>query len=134
MTQAGQEDVEAGTMIPVLAFSDKAFEGFYKSDGPITVPSVAGEAKDPALDAGKDYSGSILPAGGFIAVRIGADQAWIDEIIQISKDVWADPEYSDWIGEIMLNRYEVYGEDANAFPGRSLRKALTAFETLSGQQ
>ncbi len=47
-------------MIPVLAFSDKAFEGFTGPDGPITVPSVAGEAKDPALDAGKDYSGSIL--------------------------------------------------------------------------
>ena len=41
-TQAGQEDVEAGTMIPVLAFSDKAFEGFTGPDGPITVPSVAG--------------------------------------------------------------------------------------------
>ena len=133
-TQAGQEDVEAGTMIPVLAFSDKAFEGFTGPDGPITVPSVAGKAKDPALDAGKDYSGSILPAGGFIAVRTGADQAWIDEIIQISKDVWAYPEYSDWIGEIMLNRYEVYGEDANAFLEEACEKALTAFETLSGQQ
>ena len=133
-TQAGQEEVEAGTMIPVLAFSDKAFEGFTGPDGPITVPSVAGDAKDPALDAGKDYSGSILPAGGFIAVRTGADQAWIDEIVQISKDVWAEPEYSDWIGEIMLNRYEVYGEDAKAFLEEGCAKALAAFETLSGQQ
>lgn len=133
-TQAGQEDVEAGTMIPLLAFSDKAFEGFAGPDGPIEVPGVAGDVKDPALSPDMDYSGSILPAGGFIAVRTGAEQAWIDEIAQISKDVWADPEYSDWIGEIMLNRYEVYGEDAKAFLEEGCAKALAAFETLSGQQ
>ena len=69
-----------------------------------------------------------------MAKELGKDQAWIDEIIQISKDVWADPEYSDWIGEIMLNRYEVYGEDANAFLEEACEKALPAFETLSGQQ
>ncbi len=34
----------------------------------------------------------------------------------------------------MLNRYEVYGEDANAFLEEACEKALTAFETLSGQQ
>lgn len=133
-TQAGQEDVEAGTMIPVLAFSDRAFEGFVGPDGPVEVPGVAGDVKDPALDPSKDYTGSILPGGGFIAVRTGADQAWIDEIIQISKDVWAAPEYSDWIGEILLNKYEVYGEDANAFLEEACAKALAAFETLSGQQ
>lgn len=41
---------------------------------------------------------------------------------------------ANWIGEIMLNRYEVYGEDANAFLEEACEKALTAFETLSGQQ
>lgn len=133
-TQAGQEDVEAGTMIPLLAFSEKAFDGFVGPAGPIEVPGVAGDVKDPALSPVKDYSGSILPAGGFIAVRAGADEAWIDEIVGISKDVWADPEYSDWIGEIMLNRYEVYGDDANAFLEEACAKALAAFETLSGQQ
>lgn len=133
-TQAGQEDVEAGTMIPVLAFSDRKFEGFVGPDGPIEVPGVAGDVKDPALDPAKDYTGSILPGGGFIAVRTGADQAWIDEVAQISKDVWADPEYSDWIGEILLNKYEVYDKDAKAFLEEACAKAVAAFETLSGQQ
>lgn len=133
-TQAGQEDVEAGTMVPVLAFSDKKFEGFVGPDGPVEVPGIAGDAKDPALNADTDYSGSILPAGGFIAVRTGADQAWIDEIAQISKDVWAAPEYSDWIAEIMLNKSEAYGDDAKAYLEGGCAKALTAFETLSGQQ
>ncbi|WP_125142641.1 tripartite tricarboxylate transporter substrate-binding protein [Clostridium transplantifaecale] len=133
-TQAGQEDVEAGTMVPVLAFSDKKFEGFVGPNGPVEVPGIAGDAKDPALNADTDYSGSILPAGGFIAVRTGADQAWIDEIAQISKDVWAAPEYSDWIAEIMLNKSEAYGDDAKAYLEGGCAKALTAFETLSGQQ
>lgn len=133
-TQAGQEDVEAGTMIPVLAFSDRKFEGFVGPDGPIEVPGVAGDVKDPALDPAKDYTGSILPGGGFIAVRTGADQAWIDEVAQISKDVWADPEYSDWISEILLNKYEVYDKDAKAFLDEACAKAVAAFETLSGQQ
>ena len=133
-TQAAMEDVEAGTMIPVLAFNDKAFEGFKTPDGPVTVPAIAGDAKDPALDASKDYTGSILAAGGFIATRTGADQAWIDTITQVSKDVWADPEYSDWISEIMLNKYEAYDKDAAAHLEEACTKAVAAFDTLSGQQ
>lgn len=133
-TQAAQEDVEAGTMVPILAFSDKPFEGFVGPDGAIEVACVAGETKDPALNASADYTGSILPAGGFIAVRTGADQAWVDTVVQISKDVWADAEYSDWIAEIMLNKYEAYGEDAKAYLEDGCAKAIAAFDTLSGQQ
>ena len=133
-TQAALEDVEAGTMVPLLAFSDKAFTGFKGPDGDIEVPGVAGDVKASELDASKDYSGSILPAGGFVATRAGADQAWIDEVAQISKDVWADSEYSDWISEIMLNRYEVYDKDAAAQLESACEKAIAAFDTLSAQQ
>ncbi len=133
-TQAALEDVEAGTLVPILAFSDHAFEGFKGPDGDITVNGIAGDAKDPALDAAMDYSGSILAAGGFIATRTGADQAWIDEVAQISKDVWADAEYSDWIAEIMLNKFEKYDKDANEFLEEACAKAVAAFDTLSGQQ
>jgi len=133
-TQAALEDVEAGTMVPILAFSENAFEGFKGPDGAITVPTVAGDTKDPALNADTDYSGSILKSGGFIATRKGADQAWIDTMIQVTKDVWADPEFSDWIAEIMLNRHEVYGDEALAEIEEASGKALAAFETLSGQQ
>ena len=132
-TQAALEDVEAGTMIPILAFSESAFEGSKGPDGDIPVPGIAGHAKAPELDASKDYTGSILAAGGFVAVRTGADQAWIDEIVQISKDVWADAEYSDWISEIMLNKCEIYGEDAVKHLESACEKAVAAFDTLSGQ-
>ena len=133
-TQVALEDVEAGTMTPILAFSDQAFEGFKSPDGEITVPGIAGETKAPELNGSADYTGSILAAGGFIAVRTGADQAWIDQVAQISKDVWADPEYSDWISEIKLNKFEVYGEDAKVHLEEACAKAVAAFDTLSGQQ
>lgn len=133
-TQAAIEDVEAGTIVPILAFSEGGFEGFKGPDGAIEVPGIVGEGKAAELDPAKDYTGSILPAGGFIAVRTGADQAWIDEIVEISKAVWADPEYADWITEIMLNKKEVYGDDAKAFLEEGCEKAVTAFELLSGQQ
>lgn len=129
-TQAGQDEVEAGTLIPILAFSDVAFEGFVTPDGPITVPGIAGDSKAPALDASIDYTGCILPAGGFIATRVGTDQAWIDELTQISKDVWADPEYSDWIESILLNKFELYGDEAATHLEAACEKAIKAFDTL----
>ena len=95
---------------------------------------MAGDGMAPELDASKDYTGSILPSGGFIAVRTGADQAWIDEVAEIAKEVWADPEYADWISEVMLNKNELYKDDAQAFLDEGCAKALSAFELLSGQQ
>ena len=35
-TQSAQDEVEAGTLVPILAMSDTAFEGFVTPDGPIT--------------------------------------------------------------------------------------------------
>lgn len=131
-TQAAMEDVGAGTMIPILAFSEQEFKGFAGPGGEIMVPGIAGDAKAPALNPAIDYSGSILAAGGFIAARTGADQAWIDEVAQIAEDVWADAEYSGWIDEIMLNQFAVYEEDAKAHLEDSCAKAVAAFDTLSG--
>lgn len=70
-TQAGKEEVEAGTLIPILAISDKAFEGFVTPDGPVTVNTVVGDAKAPELPADIDFSSCILPAGGSLAVHTG---------------------------------------------------------------
>ena len=133
-TQAAQEDVEAGNLVPILAFSDREFKGFKGPNGDITVPTVAGDAKAPELDATKDYTGSILAAGGYIATRKGADQAWCDAMIQVAKDVWASDEYSDFIASILLNKYECYGEDATKHLEEVCEKAVKAFETMSGQQ
>ncbi|MGE4276530.1 MAG: hypothetical protein AB7E30_05045 [Lawsonibacter sp.] len=130
-TQAGKEEVEAGTLVPILAFSDTPFTGFVGPNGPIDVPTIAGETKDPALDASIDFTGSILPAGGFVATRVGADQAWIDKVTEISKGVWNSDEYNGWISEILLNRFEVYDDDAVAYLDSACQKAMAAFETLN---
>ena len=74
----------------------------------------------------------MLRSGGFIATRTGADQAWVDELTQITKDVWADPEFSDWMASVLLNHHEVYGADAQAEVEEAAKKCLTAFENLSG--
>lgn len=132
-TQAAQDSVEAGTLIPILAFGDKTFEGFVGPDGAISVPSVAGEGKAAALDPNKDYSPAILRGGGTIATRTGADQAWIDEMVEISKAVWADPEYYEWIDSILLNNYAVYDQDAVACVEAVAEAGVAAFELLSGQ-
>lgn len=133
-TQAGQEEVEAGTLIPILAFSDKAFEGFVTPDGAITVPTVAGEAKAPELDANIDFSSCILPAGGTLATHAGADEAFRADMTEIMKNVWEEEEFNGWIASVMLNRFECYGEDATAFINAACEKALAAYGTLSGQQ
>lgn len=132
-TQAAQDDVEAGKLIPILAFSDKAFEGFTGPKGALTVPSVAGDAKAPELDKAKNYTGSILPAGGFIATRKGAPQDWSDKMILVAKDVWASDDYSGFVSSILLNKYEKYGDDASQHLEEACTKAVKAFEVLSGK-
>ena len=132
-TQAGQDAVEAGNIKPILAFGDVEFEGFVGPEGPISVPGIAGDAKAPELDPAKDYSPAILIGGGTIATRTGADQAWIDEMVEVSKAVWADPEYYEWIESIMLNKREAYDQDAVDFVNGIAEKGVAAFELLSGQ-
>ncbi len=131
-TQAGMEDVEAGSLIAILAFSDLTFEGFVDASGPISVPSLV-ENKHTDLDADKDYTGSILPAGGFVAGRTGTDQAWADKVVEITKAVWNAPEYSEWIQDIGLNRFELYGDDAVEFLDTAIVKAINAYKLLSGK-
>ena len=130
-TQAGMEEVEAGTLIPILAFNENGYEGFVDPNGAVKVPGLVND-RAAALDASKDYSGSILLAGGFVATRQGADQAWVDKIVEISKAVWDTPDYSDWINEIGLNRFEVYGADAETLLADAIQKAIGAYKLLSG--
>ena len=129
-TQAAKDEVEAGTLIPILAISDKAFEGFVTPDGPITVPTVAGDAKAPELSADIDFSGCILPAGGTLATHKGADQAFRDDMTNIMKQVWADENYYGWIESVMLNNFQLYGDDAQSFIDEACEKALKAYDNL----
>lgn len=130
-TQAGMEEVEVGSLIPILAFNEKGYEGFKGPEGMLSVPGLV-ENRAAGLDAAKDYSGSILLAGGFVATRTGADQAWVDKMVEITKSVWNTPEYSDWIAEIGLNRFEVYGADAEQLLADAIQKAIGAYKLLSG--
>lgn len=131
-SQAGMEDVEAGTIVPILAFSETAFEGFNGPDGPITVPSVAGDDIADALDPSLDYTGSILPAGGFIATRTGASQEWIDKVTEISQAVWADEAFYGWIADNLLNNFQVYDQEAYDHLEEACVKSVAAFQLLSG--
>lgn len=133
-TQVAQEDVEAGNLIPVLAFSDKTFEGFTGPNGAISVPSVAGDGKDPALDSSKDFTTSILPAGGALAVRKGCPQEWQDAMIQVAKDVWATDDYKNFIASVLLNDTEIYGDDCVKHYDDACKTAIEAFKILSNQQ
>lgn len=129
-TQAGKDEVEAGTLIPILAFSDTAFEGFVTPEGNITVPTIVGDAKAAELPADIDFSSCILPAGGTLAVHAGADDAFYNDMTEIMKQVWADQEFSDWIASIMLNKFELYGDEAQAFMDDACKKAITAYGNL----
>ena len=130
-TQAGMEEVEAGILIPILAFSEDPYVGFIGEDGPVTVPGLANDRHE-ALAPDKDYTGSILPAGGYVAGRNGMDQEWADKVVEISKAVWNTPEYSDWIEEIGLNRLEIYGDDAVESLDVAIERAVNAYKLLSG--
>ena len=132
-TQAAKDEVEAGTLIPILAMNDRAFEGFVTPNGPITVPTCAGDSKAPELNPDNDYSSCILPAGGVLAAHKGADQAFVDEMIEITKDVWNEPDFNEWIASILLNRFEVYGDEAEAFIDEACEKSINAYKNLSGQ-
>ncbi|WP_305767324.1 tripartite tricarboxylate transporter substrate-binding protein [Candidatus Epulonipiscium viviparus] len=130
-TQAGKEEVEAGTMEAILSFSIEEFEGFVGPDGKaVEIPTVAGENKHEALRDDVDYSQYILPSGGFIATRAGAPAEWVAEMEEITKAVWNSPEYYEWIEEIMLNKKELYGADAVAYVEEASLIAKGAFETL----
>ncbi len=131
-TQAAIEDVAAGTIVPILTFSEEKFEGFVGPDGAtIDIATVTGDAKSPDLDANLDHDASILTAGGFIGTKVGADEEWIATIEEMTKAVWADPEYSDWIASIMLNKKETYGQDSIDDVEEAAAKAVAAFELLS---
>jgi tripartite-type tricarboxylate transporter receptor subunit TctC len=129
-TQAAKDEVEAGTLIPILAISDKAFEGFTTPDGPITVPTVTGDAKAKELSADIDFSSCILPAGGTLATHAGADQKFVDDMTSIMKQVWENEEYYGWIESVMLNNFQLYGQDAQDFMDEACEKALKAYENL----
>ena len=127
-------DVEAGTLVPLLAFSDHPFEGFVGPDGEaIVVPCICGDEKAPELNADNDYSASILAGGGGLATHEGCDPAFREDMIEIAKQVWADEEFSGWVEGSLLNNFQKYGDDAVAFYAEAREKAMDAYALLFGE-
>ncbi|MCD7756977.1 MAG: hypothetical protein LUH45_02210 [Clostridiales bacterium] len=133
-TQAPQDEVQAGTLIPILAFSDTEFTGFVDENGDaITVPTVAGDTKAAELDASIDFSSSILPAGGTLAVHTGCDEAFYEDMTEIMTNVWAEADYYEWIDSVLLNNFQIYGDECAEFIEEASVKALNAYDILSGE-
>ena len=132
---AGVADVEAGTIVPILAIGAEPFEGFVGPEGPIVVPNVVGEGKHPALDASKDYSVCILPAGGGLATHAGCDEGFREDMTEIAKLVWADAGFAEWIvsDAVLLNHFELYGDECIEFYANARKMGLEAYALLLGK-
>ncbi len=131
-TQAAQDEVEAGTIVPILAFSDGSFDGFVDPSGPISVPGIAGDNMAPELAAyGDDFEGSILMAGGMLGAHKGCDEDFYNELMDIAKEVWANEDYYGWIESVLLNDYQVYGDEAQSVLDDARAKSIAAYEMMS---
>jgi len=134
-TLAGKEEVEAGTLVPILAFTEGEFTGFVGPDGAqVVVPTVGGDLKAAELPADIDFSSCILPGGGSLASHVGGDADFQAAMIQIIKDVWATEDFAGWIAGYGLNQFEIYGDDAVDFYNAACEKSINAYKLLSGEE
>ena len=126
-----KEDVEAGTLVPLLAFSDHPFEGFIGPDGEaISVPCIVGDDKAPELNPDNDYSASILAGGGGLATHEGCDPEFREAMTEIAKQVWESEEFSGWVESALLNNFQKYGDEAVDFFATAREKAMDAYALL----
>jgi tripartite-type tricarboxylate transporter receptor subunit TctC len=115
-SQVGMQYVETGDVVPILNFTGKDYTGF---DG-MVVPNV--------VDAG--YPGSAITGGGFLSVRAGASEETAQEVEDLIRKVWADPDFRDWTEDLGLNVFELYGEDLEAHIVEATENARAAAISL----
>jgi len=115
-SQVGMQYVETSAVLPIATFTDKDYTGFKG----FTVPNV--------VDLG--YPESAIIGGGFLSVRAGTDQKIIDEVEDLMRKVWSDPDYRDWIESIGLNIFELYGQDLDNHIQFAVKNATTAAKSL----
>ena len=133
--QAGLSEVEAGTLVPLLAFTDTEFTGFKDASGnTISVPTIAGDAKSADLPADMDFTSSIMPGGGSLASHVNGDADFQAAMVEIIKNVWATDEFSSWIAESGLNHFECYAPDLADFYNTACEKSLAAYDMLKAAQ
>lgn len=128
-SQAGKQEIEAGILEALFAFSPDGYTGFPG----VKVPGLINN-RPAGLSKTTDYSAAILPGGGFIAGRTGMPAETEEKMQEVIKAVWNAPEFHEWIVEIGLNRFEAYGDDAQAQLDSVVAKSVKAFEMLSGKK
>ena len=89
--------VQNGDVLPIAAFTSRDYTGFED----IVVPNV--------VDAG--YPKSAITGGGFLSIRAGAGDDTAQDVEQLIRQVWDDPDFRDWTEDLGLNVLELYGED-----------------------
>lgn len=115
-SQVGMQYVENGDVLPIATFTAQDYIGF---DG-IVVPNV--------VDAG--FPDSAITGGGFLSVRAGADEQTAQEVEELIRAVWADPDFRDWTEALGLNVLELYGDDLAAHIEAATENARTAAISL----
>jgi tripartite-type tricarboxylate transporter receptor subunit TctC len=115
-SQVGMQYVNNGSVVPILNFTGKDYTGF---DG-IVVPNV--------VDAG--YPGSAITGGGFLSVRAGASEQVAQDVEELIRKVWADPDFRDWTEDLGLNVFELYGDELDAHIVEATENARAAAISL----
>lgn len=115
-SQVGMQYVENGDVVPILNFTGKDYTGF---DG-IVVPNV--------VDAG--YPKSAITGGGFLSIRTGAGDDVAEEVEELIRQVWDDPDFREWTEDLGLNVLELYGDDLLAHIEEATENARIAAVSL----
>jgi tripartite-type tricarboxylate transporter receptor subunit TctC len=115
-SQVGMQYVENGDVLPILTFTGSDFTGF---EG-MVVPNV--------VDAG--YPGSAITGGGFLSVRAGASEQTAQDVEELIRKVWADPDFRDWTEDLGLNVFELYGDELEAHIEEATENARNAAVAL----
>jgi len=118
-SQVGKQYLETGKVRAITTFKDFDFTGFEEELG-IVVPNVA--------DAG--YPQSAITGGGMLSVTAGTKEEYIQDVEDLMRTVWADPEFSEFTTSIGLNIFEIYGDELTAHIEKAAENATISARSL----
>lgn len=118
-SQVGKQYLQTNQVRAITTFKDFDFTGFEDELG-LVVPNVA--------DAG--YPQSAITGGGMLSVRTGTRQSYIDDVEELIKIVWADPEFSEFTTKIGLNIFAIYGDDLDTHIKKAAENATISARSL----
>ena len=118
-SQVGKQYLQTGDVRAIACFKDFDFVGFEEELG-LVVPNVA--------DAG--YPQSAITGGGMLSVTAGTKESYIQDVEDLIKTVWDDPEFSEFTTSIGLNIFECYGEDLQEHIKKAAENATISARSL----